>query len=85
MVFIMKNRNFTSKTMFSSFNKLEMPFYSGKDGFYQEKQKFNLENEVFLSKRLLFIQNSPLKVENSVFIMRNRNLTSKTMFSREKL
>ena len=26
---------------------LEMPFYSGKDGFYQEKQKFYIQNEVF--------------------------------------
>ena len=39
-VFIRRNENFTSKTMFSREKILEMPFYSGKDGFYQEKQKF---------------------------------------------
>ena len=47
MVFIRKNRNFISKTMFSRENKLEMPFYREKAGFYQEKQKFYIENEVF--------------------------------------
>ena len=47
---ISKNINFTSKTNFSTEKILEMPFYSGKDGFYQEKQKFYLENEVFYRK-----------------------------------
>ena len=27
--------------------KIEIPFYSGKDGYYPEKQKFFLENDVF--------------------------------------
>ena len=52
MVFIRKNRNFISKTMFSRENKLEMPFYREKAGFYQEKQKFYLENELFYSKNI---------------------------------
>ena len=50
MVFIRKNRNFTSKTRFSRGKTLELPFYSGKAGFYQEKQKLYLENEVFYRK-----------------------------------
>ena len=39
-LFIRRNENFTSKTMFSREKILGMPFYSGEDGFYQEKQKF---------------------------------------------
>ena len=35
MVFISKNINFTSKTNFFTEKILEMPFYSGRDGFYQ--------------------------------------------------
>ena len=53
MVFIRKNRNFTSKTRFSIAKTLEMPFYSGKYGFYHEKHKFNLKNERLYRKKIL--------------------------------
>ena len=58
MVFISKNINFTSKTIFSTEKILEMQLYSGKDGFYQEKHKFSLENELFYRK---YIRNAVLQ------------------------
>ena len=81
MVFISKNRNFTSKTRFSTVNNLEMPFYSGKYGYYPEKQKFLPRKRCFLVKKNYKCR---FTLENMVIIRQNINFTSKTMFSSEK-
>ena len=80
MVFIRKNRNFNTKTRFSSrkqqFTSI-IVLYSGKLSFLSEETKTLRRRRCFLEKNF---QECRFTVEKMVFIRKNRNFNTKTRF-----